>query len=136
MRKVIRWIVAPWYLLGWLVHVYLGFCNPDMYAVFGNTAIIPGYANFWSGMIMPSITFFALLLAGFEIMVGGLLISKGKYVKAGVILSILFNLFLIQMGLGFPAASVWQDFLVNRLPNLIFLVIQLPLLRGRDERLW
>ncbi len=135
MRKAIRLIVAPWYLLGWLVHVYLGLFNPQIYAVFGKTAIVPGYASFWSGVVMPWITFFALILAGFEILVGFLLISEGKWVKIGVILSILFNLFLIQMGLGVPSTNGWQDFLINRLPNLIFLLIQFPLLRGWDERL-
>lgn len=135
MRKVVRLIVAPWYLLGWLAHVYLGIFNPRIYTVFGETAIFSGYASFWSSVVMPSITFFALLLAGFEILVGCLLVSKGKWVKVGVMLSILFNLFLIQMGLGVPATSGWQDFLINRLPNLMFLVIQLPLLWGRDERL-
>lgn len=133
MRKVIRLFVAPWYLLGWLSHVYLGLVNPRIYAVFSETAIIPGYANFWNSMVMPSITFLAFLLAGFEILVGCLLLSEGKWVKAGVVLSILFNLFLIQMGLGIPATGGWQDFLNNRLPNVIFLAIQIPLLWGWDE---
>lgn len=133
MRKIIRLFVAPWYLLGWLSHVYLGLVNPRIYAVFSETAIIPGYADFWNSMVMPSITFFALLLAAFEILVGCLLLSEGKWVKAGLVLSILFNLFLIQMGLGIPATGGWQDFLSNRLPNVIFLAIQLPLLWGRDE---
>lgn len=133
MKKVIRLFVAPWYLLGWLSHVYLGLANPRIYAVFGKTAIIPGYAGFWNSVVMSSITFFALLLAGFEILVGCLLLSEGKWVKAGVVLSILFNLFLIQMGLGVPATGGWQDFLFNRLPNLTFVAIQIPLLWGWDE---
>jgi hypothetical protein len=133
MRKVIRLFVAPWYLLGWLSHVYLGLVNPKIYAVFGETAIIPGFAGFWNSVIMPSITFFAFLLAAFEILVGCLLLSEGKWVKAGVVLSILFNLFLIQMGLGIPATAGWQDFVSNRLPNLIFTAIQIPLLWGWDE---
>jgi hypothetical protein len=133
MRKVIRLFVAPWYLLGWLSHVYLSLTNPQIYAVFGDTALIPGYTGLWKSMVMPSITFFAFLLAGFEILVGYLLLSEGKWAKTGVVLSILFNLFLIQMGLGIPAKSGLQDFLSNRLPNLIFLAIQLPLLWGLDE---
>lgn len=52
-----------------------------------------------------------LLLAVFEILVGLLLINQGQWVKIGVLLSILFNLFLVQMGLGIPTESAWDNFL-------------------------
>ncbi len=51
---------------------------------------------------MPHITFFALLLATFEITTGILIFSKGRYVKIGLTASVLFNLFLVQLGLGYP----------------------------------
>jgi hypothetical protein len=82
---------------------------------------------------MPEITYFTILLAAFEIVVGCLLIGKGKWVKLGLGLSFLFNLFLVQMGLGYPASDAWTGFLVNRLPNLIFIALQIPLLWGWDE---
>jgi hypothetical protein len=130
MKTFLRCLIAPWYLLGWLSHVYLAFSNPQIYAVFGSTAILKGYALFWQQFIMPRIIFFALLLAVFEIAVGICIIYKGKWVKIGLIFSVLFNLFLIQMGLGMPSADVWADFLSNRLPNIIFILIQLPLIWG------
>ncbi len=133
MRNFTRGFIAIWYLLGWISHAYLAFFSPQTYAVFGSTALIPGYAAFWQNFIMPRIPFFALLLAAFEIGVGLLLINRGKWVKYGLVLSIAFNLFLIQMGLGSAGLSGMQDFLMNRLANLIFVAIQIPLFWGSDE---
>ena len=133
MRNSVRLFVALWYLLGWLSHVYLGLFAPETYRPFGETALIPAYTDFWQSMVMPFITAFALGLAVFEVLVGCLLISKGNWVKTGLVFSILFNLFLVQMGLGYPATDPWSNFLVNRLPNLLFIALQVPLLWGRDE---
>jgi hypothetical protein len=44
---------------------------------------------------MLSITLFTLALAVFEIGVGILLIGRGRWVQYGLVLSILFNLFLM-----------------------------------------
>ncbi|HPH94928.1 MAG TPA: hypothetical protein PKW33_02835 [Anaerolineaceae bacterium] len=134
MRNFIRGFIAIWYLLGWMVHVYLGLFSPQIYAVFGSTALIPGYAALWQNWIMPNISFFALLLAVFEIVTGGLLISSGKWVKLGLVASVLFNLFLVQMGLGASADGLLNDFLSNRLANLVFIALQIPLFWGWDER--
>ena len=134
MRDIVRLLVAPWYLLGWLSHVYLGLYDPEIYRTFGQTALIPVFADFWYGVVMPHITVFALLLAAFEVMVGILLVSKGMWTKVGLVLSIAFGLFLIQLGLAYPAPDGLPDFLVNRLPNLLFIALQIPLLWGQDER--
>lgn len=134
MRNFLRGFVAIWYLLGWISHVYLGLANPQIYAVFGKTALIPGYADLWQNFVMPRITFFCFLLAAFEIVVGLLLINKGKWVKYGLILSLAFNLFLVQMGLGAADAKGWESFLMNRAANLVFIAIQIPLLWGTDEK--
>lgn len=77
---------------------------------------------------MPQITLLALLLAAFEIVVGLLVIYRGKWVKAGLVLSMAFNLFPIQMGLSFPALNVLSDLYYNRCPNLTFFLIQVYLL--------
>ena len=77
---------------------------------------------------MPHITFFALLLAIFEMATGILILSKGRLALIGLSASVLFNLFLVQLGLGFPE-SLWsgRDFLLNRLSCSLFAVLQLPL---------
>lgn len=130
MKNFLRTFIAAWYLLGWLSHIYLAIYNPQIYNVFGTTALIPGYQTLWHLFIMPHISIFAFLLAGFEILVGIALINKGHWVKIGLVFSILFNLFLVQMGLGMETQDLWSDFLTNRLPNLFFIALQIPLLWG------
>lgn len=135
MRTAVRIFISLWYLLGWIAHVYMGLFVSTAYNSFGDTALIPAYTTLWKDVVLPNITLFAFLLAVFELSVGSLLISRGKWVKIGLVLSILFNLFLVQMGLGWQVNSALSDFLVNRLPNLVFIAIQLPLLFwGWDER--
>lgn len=127
MKNVVRGFVALWYLLGWISHVYLGLFSPDTYQVFGETALFPFVTALWRGWIFPNITVCALFLAVFEIAVGFLLISKGKWVKYGLALSVCFNACLVILGLGMVTADFWQSFLMNRLPNLVFIAMQIPL---------
>ncbi len=128
MKNAVRFFVAPWYLLGWAVHVYFAVTNPQLYRGFGSTILIPVVRSLWQTLIMPNIVFFLLILAIFELLVGFLLIGKGKQVKLGLGMSIFFNLFLVQLGLSSQAGDWISDFLMNRLPNLVLVAIQVPLL--------
>ena len=96
--------------------------------------LIPGFRELWRTVVMPEIVFFALALAAFELVVGILIIGKGTPVKYGLAASILFNLFLVQLGLAGQTADWVSDLLVNRLPNLVFIAIQIPLLFCTFER--
>lgn len=128
MKDILRLIVAPWYLLGWISHVYLALSIPETYRGFGSTALIPAFGQFWESLIMPNIVPLALALAAFELTVGLLLIGRGRQVTVGLALSILFNLFLVQLGLSGQATDWTSDFLMNRMPNLILVAAQVPLL--------
>ncbi len=134
MKNILRTFVALWYLLGWMVHIYLGLTAPQVYGMFGETALLPFFPDVWRGLILPNIIFFTLLLAAFEVVVGVLLVSKGRWVKYGLVLSIAFNLFLVQLGLSTVTNDLWLDFVSNRTPNLIFIALQLPLLRMGFEQ--
>jgi hypothetical protein len=44
-------------------------------------------------------------------------------------------LFLVQLGLGYPATSgSMRDFVANRLSNLLFILVQLPLFWVRFDK--
>lgn len=123
-----RVFFALWYLLGSLLHVWYGLTNNHVYEILGRTAIFSVSRTLWAAVVMPHITSFALLLAAFEMTTGILILSKGKLAWIGLAASILFNLFLVQLGLGFPEAP-WsgRDFLLNRLSCSLFAILQLPL---------
>ncbi|RPI31902.1 MAG: hypothetical protein EHM70_10310 [Chloroflexota bacterium] len=134
MKNIARSFFALWYLLGWVVHLVVVVRGPQFYAPFGDTALIPAFGDFWTAVVMPNITLFAVLLMVFELAVGMLLIGKGRQVKAGLAASLLFNLFLVQLGLTVPASDPVSDFVSNRLPNLVFIALQIPLLFQRFDR--
>jgi len=132
-----RVFFASWYLVGCIVHVRCGLTNPQMiYAQFGRTSLFPFFRELWFSLIMPHIALFALLLAVFELATGLLLLSQGKRVTVGLVASVLFNLFLAQLGMGFASAGWRTDFLTNRLPPLLFAVLQAPLFRIHFEHSW
>jgi len=133
-RTVARLFVLPWYLTGWALHVVLGLFAPEAYQAFGSTAVLPGFGDLWGSLVMPHISFFALLLAGFELTVALLFLSGGRRFRVGVALSIVFNVFLVQLGLGCQTGGLARSFIVNRLPNLVMVAIQVPLLLGPEVR--
>jgi hypothetical protein len=132
-----RVFFALWYLLGSLVHIKFVLTDTRVYAQFGSSSLFTAIRDLWTSIVMPHITFFALVLAAFEMATGILILSKGRFVKSGLAASVSFNLFLLQLGLGWPAIpGTWSDFVHNRLPNLLFALLQLPLFRVRfDESL-
>ena len=134
MKNVIRLLIALLYLFGGILHIYLALVHPGIYSNFGSTAWLPAYGVVWHYVVMPNILFFAVALAAFEWAVGILLIGNGVQVKYALVASILFNLFLMQLGLSVQAADWFSDLLMNRLPNLIFIAVQVPLLFCAFER--
>jgi len=123
-----RLFFALWYLLGSLVHVKYGLTNNHIYEIFGRTSMFVVSRELWASVVMPHVTYFALLLAAFEMATGILILSKGRLARIGLAASVLFNLFLVQLGLGFPEV-LWsgRDFVLNRLTCLLFAILQLPL---------
>jgi hypothetical protein len=134
MSNIARTFFALWYLLGWISHVYLALWSPETYRPFGETALLPQFRRLWQRVIMPHVRLFALLLAVFELATGILMVAKGRLAKLGLELSVTFNLFLVQLGLAWEAPDAQRDFVANRLPSLLFIVGQLPLLRMHFDR--
>jgi hypothetical protein len=61
-----RLFFALWYLLGSLSHVFYGITDNHIYEILGRTSIFAVSRELWDSVVMPHITFFALLLAVFE----------------------------------------------------------------------
>jgi hypothetical protein len=126
---------ALWYLGGSLIHIKYGLTQGHIYEAFGKTCLVDFCRELWSAHIMPHITFFALLLAVFELAIGVMILSKGMLVKSGLAASVIFNLFLVLLGLGYPQPpGTLEDFLQNRFITLVFILMQLPLFTIRFDR--
>jgi hypothetical protein len=130
-----RLFFALWYLLGSLLHVAYGLNDNHIYAIFGRTSLFPFFREAWTVVVMPHIISFALLLAVFEMITGILMLSKGRYAVAGLAASVLFNLFLVQLGLGYQEVP-WsaKDILLNRTSTSLFALLQCPLFWVRFDQ--
>ena len=130
-----RVFIALWYLGGSVIHFLCALYRPEIYTRFDRAPLYPLMGRLWVLFILPHITMFALLLAAFELTVVCLLLSRGRAVVLGLAASLCFNLFLVQLGLGYPAVSgSLRDFVLNRLPNVLFILIQLPLFWIRFDK--
>lgn len=130
-----RLLIAVWYFGGSAIHADCALFRPEIYSRFGHAPLYPLMGHMWATVFLPNITTFALLLALFELIVGILLLSHGRAVKIGLTSSLAFNLFLIQLGLVYPAdPGSLHDFACNRLPNVLFIVVQAPLFWITFER--
>ena len=123
-----RIFIALWYLGGSFIHFQCALYRPYIYAMFGRAPLYPLIGRVWGSLVLPHITVFALILAAFELAVAILLLSRGRAVTLALTASLLFNLFLVQLGLVYTATpGSLRDFVLNRLPNLLFILVQLPL---------
>lgn len=66
------------------------FGNPQQYVVYAESALIPLYRDIFVAIISISPFLFGLLLMVFEISMGALLLHKGKFVKLGLLGTMLF----------------------------------------------
>jgi hypothetical protein len=127
--------IALWYLGGSVIHFLCALYHPEIYTRFDQAPLYPLMGRLWDLLVLPHITIFALLLAAFELTVVVLLLSRGRAVTLGITASLLFNLFLVQLGLGYAATpGSLRDFVLNRLPNILFIFAQLPLYWVRYDR--
>ncbi len=130
LKNSLRTFIALWYLLGWPVHVVISAIapQPQLYLNFGDTTLFSFSRTLWQTIVVPNIMLFGPLCAAFEIAVGIMMAGKGVRVKVALVASLVFNAFLLQLGLAMPASGWVADFLINRLPVLIFAAVQVPLL--------
>jgi hypothetical protein len=79
-------------------HLILIIRDSHGYDGFGTTALLPLYRWAFRAFVMPYPLVFALVAAAFEIMVGLLILSKGRYAKMGLIVGSLFLLAITPLG--------------------------------------
>lgn len=123
-----RVFIAVWYLAGSVIHLLCALLQPYAYARLDQAPLYPFMGRVWNQFFMPHIVILAILLSAMELAVGLMLLGRKSAVKIALTFSVLFNLFLVVLGLGFSAVpGSWHDFVANRLSNLLFILIQLPL---------
>jgi len=81
------------------VNVPILLTNPTLFAATGAKAFLPIYRWFFTEILGTIPVPFVIALIIFELGVGILILSKGKFVKLGLIAASLFCLFLVPVGM-------------------------------------
>lgn len=86
------------FLVTCVINVLIALLSPGSLAHITDNALLPFYRDVTTQLIAPFATPFLLLLALYELLVGLLILSKGRLVKVGLIGGMLFCLALIPVG--------------------------------------
>lgn len=122
---VIRTLAGIGFLAGSVVHLRLATINPGSYGPFGDTAWPPLDA-LWASFVMPNIGWLALGMAAFEFAVAVTSWLPGRWNRAAVSAMTCFFLFLVFLGFAFPAPTLLQDLLMNRVGSLVMIALVVP----------
>lgn len=119
--RIARLVVATTYLVGAGVHIGVVAADPQTYQGFadGAPAIV---REAWSDVFMAAPSSWGLVLAGGELVIGVLLLGRGRRARLGIALAIAFHVALMFFGwwawtyaapalvaLGWLGSTMWRE---------------------------
>jgi len=117
VANIVRIIFGFVLLAGAAANAYLTLTQPEVYVTFADTALIPLYRNLWQTLVVPYLRFWLALVIVLELTLAVLILSKGKWVKVGLVSAIIFFLLLVPFW--------WEG---GAIINIVFaLILALPL---------
>jgi len=99
------------------VNVVMVFVDPDSYIGLGADSFVPLYRWVFMNLVALAPPLFVLPVAAFEIAIGLLMLSKGRYVKWGLIGGIVFLIGITPLGiwtLGNPILAIAMAYLLSK----------------------
>ncbi len=91
--------------------------NPLLYSKWVANPLVPFYKPFFAEIVTPNALLLTVLVALYELLIGGLIWSSGRAVKIGLLGGILFNILI---------APMWSGQAVF---NLILAALHVPLFK-------
>lgn len=126
-RGVIRILFGAMFIGGGISHVILGRTMPEGYAVYANTAPFEWMRWMWENVGMPNIGWLTLVLAAYEVTAGLLLLRRGRPVRVGAWMILIFLVLISLNGYGWETTSLLEDFLKNRVVTIVMALLAVPL---------
>lgn len=117
VADIARSLVAVAYFAGAAFNLLYTLRHPEVFDSWLESPLLPGYRWFFVDVVAQNAWFWVPLAVAGEIILGVLLLARGRLVRIGIALSIVFQLLLAPMWIG-------QAFI-----NLLLAVAQVPLLR-------
>lgn len=131
-RITIRALFALVFIGGGISHFILGRAQPEGYAVFADTALIPWLSDVWLSFVMPNIGWLTIMLGIYQVACG-LGLTTRRFVRIAVWGMLVFLVFITIVGYGFPTESFGEDLLKNRSITIVMAMLLLPLLASPPD---
>ncbi|MDO5504510.1 MAG: hypothetical protein Q4G67_15205 [Actinomycetia bacterium] len=129
-RPLLRASAAVIFIAAGIANIVLGRLLPESYGVFGETALLPWLSELWESFVMPNVGLLTIVLGLFQIACGLGVLWAVTVVPAAWGM-VLFLTFVTVLGYGFPAESIGEDLLRNRLITIVMAAVLVPLLIPR-----
>jgi hypothetical protein len=113
LPDIIRLALVAIFALGALANITMALFTPSVYETFADMAFFSVYTDLWQDLVYPNIRLFLVPVILLELTIAWLLLQSRGYVKIGLLVALLFDLFLVPFW--------WQGVAISNL------VLALPL---------
>lgn len=117
LADLARSLFAVAYFSGAAFNLLYTLRHPEVFDSWLESPLLPGYRGFFVDVVAQNAWFWVPLAVAGEIILGVLLLARGRLVRIGIVLSIAFQLLLAPMWIG------------QAVINLLLAIVQVPLLR-------
>ncbi|MCL2679528.1 MAG: hypothetical protein FWF18_04520 [Dehalococcoidia bacterium] len=108
------------FIAGVIINGIFGVADPEGYHLGGRYAWPDFLRNFWTDAVIPHMVWFIILFAAIELILGFLVLNKGRLVKIGLVGAFVFGIGLLMLGLGAERGD-W----LARIPNIVFVAMMI-----------
>ena len=116
MKKLANILRLFWgciFLAGVIINLVVAIIDKTLYNNGGTYAWPDFLQNFWANTVIPNMLLFIILLAVIELILGLVILNRGKWSKLGLVGAVIFGAGLLMIGLGAKRGD-W----LARIPNL------------------
>lgn len=98
-----RFVYGAMYLVGGAIHLLFWWNDPGIYAEITPHVLFGWYRALWTGYVLPNLGVLLPVLAGFELLLAGLVLNQGRRARLGHGIGAAFQVGLAPLGFWWPA---------------------------------
>lgn len=100
LPDIVRLVFAAIFFIGAIANAAMAIFSPSVYEGFADMAFFSFYTDLWQDLVYPNIRLFLVPVVLLELAIAWLLLQSGARVKFGLLIALLFDLFLVPFWWG------------------------------------
>jgi hypothetical protein len=101
-----RVVYGAMYLIGGVIHLFLWWRDPGIYAEITPYILFDWYRVLWTGYALPNLEILLPVLAGVELLLAGIVLNQRRRARLGHGIGAAFQVALAPLGFWWPANAV------------------------------